>query len=257
MATIRRKPIKSPDAQAGESDVPLCGTNEPIDGSLPADEHDSPWKDVIEHAFPEFMAFYFPEAHEAINWAQGHTFLDKELRQVIRDAASGRRFVDVLGRVTGRDDKARLLYVHVEVQTQRDEAFPRRMFTYHHRLIDRWGPDVASLAVLADDSRLWRPDTYRTDVLGCRHEMRFPVAKLLDFEPQLATLPLAANPFALVTAAHLTALRTRRDSARRFAAKRELVRLLYAQQRTRQQVIDLFAVIDWMLRLPNPMEQQV
>ena len=26
------------------------------------DEYDSPWKDAIEHAFPEFMAFYFPAA---------------------------------------------------------------------------------------------------------------------------------------------------------------------------------------------------
>ena len=28
-----------------------------------ADDYDSPWKDALEHAFPEFMAFYFPEAH--------------------------------------------------------------------------------------------------------------------------------------------------------------------------------------------------
>jgi hypothetical protein len=26
-----------------------------------ADDDDSPWKDVLEHAFPEFMAFYFPD----------------------------------------------------------------------------------------------------------------------------------------------------------------------------------------------------
>ena len=41
------------------------------------------------------------------------------------------------------------------------------------------------------------------------------------------------------------------------AAKRELVRLLYAQGWERQRVIDLFAIIDWMLQLPQPMEQQV
>jgi len=89
----------------------------------PADEYDSPWKEAIEGAFPEFMAFYFPQAHGAIAWEAGHEFLDKELRQVVRDAASGKKFVDVLVRVTGRDAVQRLLYVHVEVQTQRDEAF--------------------------------------------------------------------------------------------------------------------------------------
>ena len=223
----------------------------------PSDEHDSPWKDAIEGAFPEFMAFYFPAAHAAIDWTRAHTFLNQELRKVVRDAASGKKFVDVLVRVTGLDQGERLLYVHVEVQTQRDEDFAKRMFTYHHRLIDRWGQAVASFAVLADDSPLWRPSEYRVDVLGCRHVMSFPTAKLLDHEPRLTELKHNPNPFALVTAAHLMTLRTRHDNQRRFAAKRQLVRLLYAQGWSRQRVINLFAIIDWMLALPKPLEQQV
>ena len=86
---------------------------------------------------------------------------------------------------------------------------------------------------------------------------RFPTAKLLDHEPRLAGLRQDSNPFALVTAAHLTALRTRRDVQRRFAAKRDLVKLLYGQGWTRQRVIDLFAIIDWMLALPKPLERRV
>jgi hypothetical protein len=223
----------------------------------PADEYDIPWKEAIEGAFPEFMAFYFRAAHDAIDWAKGHEFLDKELHQVVRDAASGKKFVDLLVRVMGRDSAERLLYVHVEVQTRRDEAFASRMFTYHHRLIDRWGQAVASFAVLADDSLGWRPSQYRIDVLGCEHVFRFPTAKLLDFEPDLAALKRQSNPFALVTAAHLSALRTRRHMGRRFAAKRELVRLLYEQGWERQRVIDLFAIIDWMLALPKELEHKV
>jgi hypothetical protein len=84
-----------------------------------------------------------------------------------------------------------------------------------------------------------------------------PTAKLLDHEHRLADLKQQANPFALVTAAHLSALRTRRNSTRRYAAKRELVRLLYAQGWQKQRVIDLFTIIDWMLALPKPMERQV
>jgi hypothetical protein len=222
-----------------------------------SDDHDSLWKEVIAGAFAEFVAFYFPDVHRAIDWTRGHVLLDKELRQVVRDAASGRKFVDVLARVTGMDAAVRWLYVHVEVQTQRDNTFAKRMFTYHHRLIDRWGEAVASMAVLADDSPRWRPRSYRLEVLGCRHVMTFPVAKLLDHEPDLAALPCDPNPFALVTAAHLMALRSKRDVDRRFAAKRLLVGLLYQQGWSRQRVIDLFAIIDWMLGLPKPMEQQV
>ena len=56
------------------------------------DEYDSPWKEVLENAFPEFMAFYFPEADRQIDWSQGHEFLNMELRQVVRDAELGKRF---------------------------------------------------------------------------------------------------------------------------------------------------------------------
>jgi hypothetical protein len=26
------------------------------------DDYDTPWKEIVTHAFPEFMAFYFPAA---------------------------------------------------------------------------------------------------------------------------------------------------------------------------------------------------
>ena len=29
------------------------------------DDYDSPWKEAVEHAFPEFMEFYFPDASSA------------------------------------------------------------------------------------------------------------------------------------------------------------------------------------------------
>jgi len=58
------------------------------------DAYDSPWKGVLEHAFPEFMAFYFPDAYTQIDWAQGHEFRNTELRQVVRDAELGKRFAD-------------------------------------------------------------------------------------------------------------------------------------------------------------------
>ncbi|HRQ56864.1 MAG TPA: hypothetical protein PLN31_05550 [Azoarcus taiwanensis] len=50
------------------------------------DDYDSPWKGALEHAFPEFMACYFADAHRQIDWSRGHAFLDKELRQIVRGA---------------------------------------------------------------------------------------------------------------------------------------------------------------------------
>ena len=33
--------------------------------SVAQDDYDSPWKDAVEHAFPEFIDFYFPDASRA------------------------------------------------------------------------------------------------------------------------------------------------------------------------------------------------
>ncbi|MEN9984623.1 MAG: hypothetical protein RI925_125, partial [Pseudomonadota bacterium] len=68
---------------------------EPIFVDTP-DDYDSPWKDAVERYFPEFIAFYFPDASQQINWARGHEFLDQELRAVVQDAELGKRFVDKL-----------------------------------------------------------------------------------------------------------------------------------------------------------------
>jgi len=221
------------------------------------DDYDSPWKDVLEHAFPEFMAFYFPDACAQIDWAQGHEFQNVELRKVVRDAALGKRFADALVQVVLQSGATRLIYIHVEVQGQRDADFEPRMFTYNYRFYDRFGVPVASFAVLADDDEGWRPDHFGFEVLGCRQRLDFPMVKLLDYAPRLEQLEAESNPFAIITAAHLRTRSTKRDPQARYQAKRHLVRQLYRHGWERQRVLDLFAVLDWMMRLPDLLEQQL
>jgi hypothetical protein len=85
----------------------------------------------------------------------------------------------------------------------------------------------------------------------------FGVAKLLDHEDRLEQLQQDPNPFALVTAAHLLTRRTRGQPERRYEAKYRLVRLLYRQGWDRQRVLDLFAVLDWMMSLPPLLAQRL
>jgi len=221
------------------------------------DAYDSPWKEVLEHAFPEFMAFYFPAAYAQIDWVQGYEFKHTELRQVVRDAELGKRFADTLAQVTLDDGEQRWIYIHIEVQGQRDSDFAKRMFTYNYRLFDRYARPIASLAVLADEDAGWRPDHYGFEVLGCRHTLEFPVVKLIDYADRAESLAANANPFALVTAAHLRTRQTKGDPQARYRAKLALVRSLYRQGWNRQRILDLFAILDWMMRLPEALEQQL
>ena len=91
----------------------------------------------------------------------------------------------------------------------------------------------------------------------CERVLRFPVVKVLDYAKRLDALLADPNPFALVTAAHLLTQRTRRDMPGRYAAKWRLARLLYERDWDRQRIIDLFAVIDWLLHLPQDLERQL
>jgi len=221
------------------------------------DDYDSPWKEAIECYFPDFLQFYFPQAHAQIDWRVPPVFLDQELRAVVHDAELGKRFVDRLVRVTRQGGESRWLYVHIEVQGEAGDEFAERMFVYHYRLYDRYRHPIASLAVLADDRADWRPESFHYDACGCYLSLRFPVAKLLDWKDSEARLEDSRNPFSVVTRAHLATRATRDDMSARHAAKWQLVQDLYRRGWDKQQILDLFRIIDWMMRLPAELESKL
>ncbi len=106
--------------------------------ALPKTDVDSPWKEILELYFPEFVAFFFPTVHKAVDWKKGHEFMDKEFQQVVRDADLGRRMLDKLVKVRLKDGKDACIYIHTEIQGQYDSKFAQRMFVYHYRLYDRY-----------------------------------------------------------------------------------------------------------------------
>ena len=203
------------------------------------------------------MHFYFPAAHAPIDWSQPYLFLDQELRAVVHDSELGKRFVDKLVRVSCLTGQTEWVYIHIEVQGDQQDEFAERMFVYHYRLYDRYRRPIASLAVLVDDRPSWRPETFAYESCGCRLTLSFPVAKLLDWSAERARLDDSRNPFAVVTQAHLATKETREDATARHAAKWQLVQGLYRRGFERQQVVDLFRVIDWMMRLPKALQTRL
>ncbi|MCS0607379.1 DUF4351 domain-containing protein [Massilia solisilvae] len=222
-----------------------------------SDDYDTPWKDALTRYFPEFIAFYFPAAYRAIDWALPHVFLEQELAQVVHDAEIGKRRVDKLVRVALLDGADEWVLVHVDVQGNYDKSFAERIFVYNYRIYDRYRRPVASLVVLADGSATWTPDGFSYSVLGCAMGIRFPAAKLSAFAPRLEQLLGDENVFALVTAAHLLTQQTRGQHVQRRDAKFRLARLLYERKWDKQRIIDLFSVIDWMMYLPPEFETQL
>ncbi|WP_022947234.1 RpnC/YadD family protein [Methylohalobius crimeensis] len=218
-------------------------------------DYDSPWKEALEKRFPEFLALLFPSIYAEVDWRRGQVFLDKELQQVVQDAQLGRRYADKLVKVWARDGTEAWVLIHVEVQGEAEKAFAERMYVYHYRLFDRYRVDVVSLGVLADTTMTFRPDGYRWQRWGCELTFRFPVVKLLDWEGRWLELETSDNVFAVVVMAQLRA-KTSRDADERGDWKFRLVRLLYERGYERALILELFRLIDWMIRLPDGLERQ-
>jgi len=221
-----------------------------------SDDYDTPWKEAVTNYFPEFMAFYFPDAHAAIDWSRGYEFLDQELAQVVKDAELGKRLIDKLVKVASHEAGEQWVYIHIEIQGGHDTAFAERLFTYNYRLYDKYRRPIASLALLADGRENWKPNRYGYELFGCRMGIDFPVVKLLDY-PDHEALLTNPNPFALVTAAHQLTRQTKGDNQQRYAAKWRLAKLLYQRDWDKQRVIDLFSVLDWMLQVPLELQRQL
>jgi len=223
----------------------------------PNDHYDSPWKEAIEHYFQEFIAFFFPDAYRSVDWSKEHIFLDQELRAVVQDAELGTRFVDKLVRVTELSGSESWIYIHVEVQGTRQTEFSKRMFVYNYRIFDRYEKPVASLAVLADQHKHWKPTSYGYNVLGCRLTLDFPVAKLTDYDEKLDELLASENAFGLITAAHILTRQTRKKHQERYEAKLLLIKILYQRHWDKQRVINLLTVVDWLMTLPAWLDTKV
>jgi hypothetical protein len=223
---------------------------------LPDADFDGPWKEVLDQFLEAFLAFFFPTIQTAIDWSRRYEALDKEFQQIIRAAKVGKRLADKLFKVWRRDGIEHWLLIHVEVQGGYEMAFAERMFVYNVRAFLLYNRPVVSLAVLTDDGLDWRPDHYAYGEWGSTTGIRFPIVKLMDYAEEKDALERNDNPFAAVALAHLKALETKGEPATRGQWKLRLVKGLYEKNWTAEQVRKLFRLIDWIMELPETLEEE-
>lgn len=214
------------------------------------DEFDEPWKEILDALLEEFTLFFHPDLHHRIEWSRGYESLEQELLRVTPQGMSDKQSVDKLFRVWERTGDERWLLIHVEVQSQRREEFPHRMFVYNTSIFLGFDRMPISLAVLADDSPSWRPTGFRIEDSGTRHEFTFRSVKLLDYAGREEELRTSTNPFAVVVDAHLGTQRTRGDKAERGEVKFAIARSLFQRGFSRERVNLIFRFLDWVMKLP-------
>lgn len=220
------------------------------DKNNPIQDHDSPWKNALEHYFKDAMALLFPKINQAIDWAIAPSFLDKELQKVLANSERGRTYADKLVKVKLINGEEKWLLIHIEVQGIPEQHFAERMYRYNSRIYEHYKKEVISLAILSDIYNQFRPDTYHYAELGFEITVHYPLAKLLDYLPQRETLLKGDNVFGLIVLAQLDA-KLLKDPQQRLTAKVTLIRQLYERGYSKQQILSLFNLIDWMITLPK------
>jgi hypothetical protein len=217
-------------------------------------DYDGAWKEGVEQYFEAFLAFFFPAIQAEIDWTRGYDFLDQELQQLMRESEVGKQFVDKLIKVWLKDGKETWLLVHLEIQSQVDTSFTKRMFSYHYRIFDRYDREVVSLAILGDNQASWRPQEYSYGRWGCRLSLQFPIVKLLDYESRWLELEQSDSPFAVLVMAHLRTQATTQDLTLRLQWKLSLIKRMYEVGYSREKILQLFRLLDRLMTLPPELD---
>ena len=176
-------------------------------------DFDTPWKEIIEQYFPEFVGFFFPKAFLDIDWEKGYEFLDKELQKIAKDAETGRKYVDKLVKVWLKNGEDVWAVIHADIQIEGEKDFSERMYIYNYRLFDRYRRHAASFAVIGYAGKKKDAGVFEKNLWDCKIRFSFPVARLKDYEKDTESLEQSSNPFAVVLA-HLKTKATWEDSGK-------------------------------------------
>jgi hypothetical protein len=216
--------------------------------------YDQTWKEAIGEYLELFLQFFYPDIHQEIDWSKTPISLDKELEQITASSQTKKRYADKLFQVWLLNNEVIWILIHIEVQSQHDKEFPQRMFIYNYRSYDLFNQPVISLAILGDENKNWRPNSYKYGIGDSEVSMKFSIAKLLDY--QWSDLEASNNLFAIIVMAHLKTKVTTKDLTQREQWKWNLVRPLYQKGLTKVDIINLVKFIDRMMTLPPPLQTE-
>jgi hypothetical protein len=141
-------------------------------------QRDQAWKKMLNKYLEYFIQFFCPEIYQDIDWTSEYDSLEQELSSLGAMHDLGRRYIDKLFRVYLKDGTEKWLLLHIETQHDKDPYFEKRMFIYFYRIFDKYDRSVASIAVLADTNKTWRPTQYHDQIWGSEIIRKFETIKL-------------------------------------------------------------------------------
>lgn len=140
------------------------------------------WKAIIEDFIVEVIAYFYPEIEKERAIDQPIEFLDKFLQTLHPEAVEGNRRADLLVKVPLKNGKEKWILLHIEVQGYQDKHLARRMFTYFHRSLDRFGVPVEALVIFTDSNTKYRPNYYEFKGIKTNCSYTYNTFKIADYK---------------------------------------------------------------------------
>ena len=143
-------------------------------------ETDGPWQEVLEHFFKPFIELCFPLWSPQINWAIPYKVLKGEF-----PSAEGKQVCDMLFEIEAFDGQQRIIFLHFEIQGQKQEDFAYRMASYNMTIFKKHRKPVVSTAIFLDDDPAWRPNSFEQRhpfTKKLYHQFFFDTLKILDYK---------------------------------------------------------------------------
>lgn len=154
------------------------------------------WKAIIEDFIVEVIDYFYPKIEKERAKDQPIEFLDKFLQTLHPEAVEGNRRADLLVKVPLVNGKEKWILLHVEVQGYEDKDLPRRMFTYYHRSLDRFGVPVEALVIFTDTNKRYRPSHYEYKGIKTRCLYAYNTFKLADYS--MSDFEKVVNPVGII-----------------------------------------------------------
>ncbi|GAA0884252.1 hypothetical protein GCM10009120_28500 [Sphingobacterium siyangense subsp. cladoniae] len=168
---------------------------------------DPSWKSILEQTFSHFLRFIFPDADAIFDLSRPFDYLDKEFETLFPPENTGRgvHYVDKLMKVFLNDGREQFVLCHVEIQSNKGRGdLAERMFRYFYRIWDRYKVPITAIAILADESKGYRPVVYSQEFMGTSLRYDFNSYKILDQEE--SELRSNRNPFSVIVLTALLAI---------------------------------------------------
>ena len=124
--------------------------------NFPKDGHDIVFKEILTVYFKDFIEMFLPKLSDQLDF-ENLTFLDKEMFH--HGTSRSKNYLDLVCKapMLDKDENTKLILVHIEVQSTKDNKMVERMLDYYCHLRIKHHLDVVPIVLFADDAK-WRKE---------------------------------------------------------------------------------------------------